>query len=120
MHDGSWSQSPYNHGRDLLSKSLSGLNIQVEPTTLDRFSKWEHLGMFLCWAGLKGHQAESFFPWVKTNGTILVGRCTTLFRIYFSGDWDVHWGHGILTHTHIASSGSLKGLAEDVAFQFEE
>ena len=23
---------------------------------------------------------------------ILVGRCTTHFRTYFSGDWDVHWG----------------------------
>ena len=25
--------------------------------------------------------------WVKTNGAVLVGSCTT----YFSGDWDVHW-----------------------------
>ena len=24
------------------------------------------------------------------------------FRTYFSGDWDVHWGHGILTHGHVA------------------
>ena len=23
------------------------------------------------------------------------GRCTTHFRAYFSGDWDVHWGFGI-------------------------
>ena len=22
----------------------------------------------------------------------------TLFRTYFSGDWDVHWGYGLLTH----------------------
>ena len=21
--------------------------------------------------------------------------------VYFSGDWDVHWGYGILTHGHI-------------------
>ena len=21
--------------------------------------------------------------------------------VYFSGDWDVHWGHGILTHGHV-------------------
>ena len=20
--------------------------------------------------------------------------------VYFSGDWDVHWGYGILTHGH--------------------
>ena len=29
------------------------------------------------------------------------GRCTTHFRTYFSGDWDVHWGYGLLTHGHI-------------------
>ena len=23
--------------------------------------------------------------------------------VYFSGDWDVHWGYGILTHGHIIS-----------------
>ena len=23
---------------------------------------------------------------------------TPHFRTYFSGDWDVHWGYGILTH----------------------
>ena len=27
-----------------------------------------------------------------------VGGFTTHFRTYFSGDWDVHWGYGILTH----------------------
>ena len=21
--------------------------------------------------------------------------------VYFSGDWDVHWGYGLLTHGHI-------------------
>ena len=21
--------------------------------------------------------------------------------VYFSGDWDVHWGYGVLTHDHI-------------------
>ena len=21
--------------------------------------------------------------------------------IYFSGDWDVHWGYGVLTHVHL-------------------
>ena len=29
------------------------------------------------------------------------GRCTTHFSRDFSGDWDVHWGYGILTHGHI-------------------
>ena len=23
------------------------------------------------------------------------GRCTTHFRTYFSGDWDVHWGYDL-------------------------
>ena len=39
-------------------------------------------------------------------GSILVGRCTTHFRLYFSGDWDVHWGYGLLTH------GPLAGRSE--------
>ena len=30
------------------------------------------------------------------------GRCTTHFSTYFSGDWDVHQGCGILTHSHLA------------------
>ena len=21
--------------------------------------------------------------------------------VYFSGDWDVHWGYGVLTHSHM-------------------
>ena len=37
---------------------------------------------------------------VKTNGIIL-GRCTTHFRTYFSRDWDVSWGYGVLTHGHM-------------------
>ena len=28
------------------------------------------------------------------------GRCTTHFRLYFSGDGDVHWGSRVLTHCH--------------------
>ena len=30
-------------------------------------------------------------------------RCTTDFRTYFSGDWDVYWGYGGLTHGHVGS-----------------
>ena len=33
--------------------------------------------------------------WVKTNETPFWGRCTTLFRTYFSGDWDVHRGYDL-------------------------
>ena len=38
---------------------------------------------------------------VKTNGIPCWGGCTTHFGTYFSGDWDVHWGYGILTHGHM-------------------
>ena len=24
--------------------------------------------------------------------------------VYFSGDWDVHWGYAILTHGHVKSN----------------
>ena len=34
---------------------------------------------------------------VKTNGIPFWGRCTTHFRTYFSGDWDVHWGYDLAT-----------------------
>ena len=41
------------------------------------------------------------------------GRCSTHFSL-FSGDWDVHWGYGLLTHAHLvhwglASIWSLRG-----------
>ena len=29
------------------------------------------------------------------------GRCTTQFRTYFSGGWDVHWEYGIVTLGHM-------------------
>ena len=35
---------------------------------------------------------------VKTNGIPFWGGCTTHFSRNFSGDWDVHWGYGLLTH----------------------
>ena len=30
-----------------------------------------------------------------------VGEFTTHFRTYFSGDWDVAWGYGILTNGQV-------------------
>ena len=30
-----------------------------------------------------------------------VGEFTTHVRTHFSGDWDVHWGHGLLTRGHV-------------------
>ena len=35
----------------------------------------------------------------------LVGEFTTQFRTYFSGDRDVHWGYGLLTHGHVGFFG---------------
>ena len=48
--------------------------------------------------------------WVKTNGIQywLVGEFTHV-RTYFSGDWDVHWGYGILSHM-LGSANSLKAF----------
>ena len=40
----------------------------------------------------------NIWVWFKTNGTFW-DRCTTRFS-EISGDWDVHWGYGVLTHGH--------------------
>ena len=31
---------------------------------------------------------------------------------YFRGDWDVHWGYGILIHGHLNSAGLLVGRSD--------
>ena len=44
-------------------------------------------------------QGLGMWLWVKTNRIPFWGRCTTHFRTYFRGAWDVHWGlTGISTH----------------------
>ena len=46
----------------------------------------------------------------------VVGEFATPFRTYFSGDWDVRWGYGILTHGHISQRpgfGSEVGCPKD-------
>ena len=30
--------------------------------------------------------------------------------VIFSGDWDVHWGYGLLTHGHIGCSNQERSL----------
>ena len=30
--------------------------------------------------------------------------------VYFSGDWDVHWGYGLLTHGHVWWGRSALGI----------
>ena len=44
---------------------------------------------------------------VKTSGIPFWG--TTQFRTYFSGDWDVQWGYGILTHGHLGQEPGRAG-----------
>ena len=29
-----------------------------------------------------------------------------LILVYFRGDWDVHWGYGVLTHGHVAGKSN--------------
>ena len=51
---------------------------------------------------------------------ILVGEFTTHFRTYFSGDWDVHWGYGILTHGQLRLHDfSRRGRCAEVANDVE-
>ena len=45
--------------------------------------------------------SSSMWLWVKTNATILGFSVHRPFLVYCSGDWDVHWGDGILTHGHV-------------------
>ena len=42
-----------------------------------------------------GESVALIWLWVKTNGIRFWGRCTTQFRTYASGDWDVHWGYDL-------------------------
>ena len=42
--------------------------------------------------------------WFNTNGTIL--RQVPPILVYFSGDWDVRWGYGVLTDRHVLLGNS--------------
>ena len=45
---------------------------------------------------------------VKTKGIpYWLGGESTHFRTYFSGDWDVHRGYGILTHSQMSHASKL-------------
>ena len=49
------------------------------------------------------------WPRANTNGTMPCwGRRTTHFRTYFSGDWDVHWGYRVLTHSHVEKQANTE------------
>ena len=68
----------------------------VLPTWQARFAasgkKDSGAGLFRCGCGSQNRFGIPFW---------LVGEFTTHFRAYFSGDWDVRWGYGILTHGHV-------------------
>ena len=56
----------------------------------------------------KKHRGRQVRAWDEGGHTkavrktwLWVGEFTTHFRTYFSGDWDVHWGYGILSHGHM-------------------
>ena len=50
----------------------------------------------------------SVFRWLRLSKPMGshfgVGGFTTHFRTYFSGDCDVHWGYGLLTHGQVTLS----------------
>ena len=52
--------------------------------------------------GTQGRNTRGIWLWVKTMAPFW-GGCTTHFRTYFSGDWDVHYG--LLTHGHMDADG---------------
>ena len=62
-----------------------------------RFSQCHHF--------VPGHLAVRQNQWCHVG----VGEFTTHFRLYFSGDWDVHWGYGILAHGHFVSRHLCQG-----------
>ena len=43
-------------------------------------------------------------------------RCNTHVRTDSSGDWDVHWGCGILTHGHMVRYGYLSNSVAPIIF----
>ena len=47
---------------------------------------------------------EFMWLWVKTK-RYHFGVGAPPILVYFSGDWDVHWGYGLLTHGHVNVSG---------------
>ena len=40
--------------------------------------------------------------WHHSGGFSVHHPFLIIFRTYFSGDWDVHRGYGVLTHSHVA------------------
>ena len=56
-------------------------------------------------AGQVESVSRANWPWLSTPmGSHFGGKCTTHVRNYLSGDWDVHWGYGVLTHSQLGAT----------------
>ena len=78
----------------------------LDLTDLDMAEKFQQLRRVKSAAGrisavlAKGQLATCGKPfWISFWG---IGEFTTHFRLYFSGDWDVYCGYGMLTHGHLS------------------
>ena len=56
--------------------------------------------------------------WVKTVLDPIFGVGAPPVLVHFHGDWDVHWGYGILTHGHFLVEALSFPLVFRVASMF--
>ena len=95
------------------------LNSIQQVPSLPGFSRLAESEVALQALQISGNALE-YLPqdWLQTDlrhghgGTPMVPfwvRCTTHVRTYVSGDWDVHWGYGVLTHSHMSEWVSFVG-----------
>ena len=100
--------SPWNstggHSRNLLFQERGLVNISLMLNL--GFGAWGTEVIFFTNARGLTHFAVGQKQWYHYFG---VGAPPIL--VYFSGDWDVHWGYGILTHGHFAVSLNFTGTA---------
>ena len=84
-----------------LKQTADGFNVLSTSNAL--FGSDPPLGLSGGGAPKKSLSCSEMAVVVKTNGIPfwLVGKFTTHFRTYFTGDWDVHRGYGLLTHGQI-------------------
>ena len=62
-----------------------------------------------CEATAAGPCPQVIWRWSKPISPFW-DRCTTHFRTDFSGDWDVHWGYGVLTHGHLKNVSCTQAI----------
>ena len=73
----------------------------------------------ICLTGVGMICTDCKWLWVKAKGTILGVGAPPHFRTYFSGDWAVHFGYGILAHGQImlGESTVLHGATQRAGLQ---